>query len=90
LEQPLKRLIQNSSVYNKSKLLGDIADDTNPSVGFNAESEKIEDLAAAGVLDSAKALKEALTLALAHAKGILTTGAWDAASKGGPDSQKDQ
>jgi chaperonin GroEL len=89
LEQPLRRLIQNSSVYNKEKLLTDTAEAALPSVGFNAESEKIEDLATSGVFDSAKALEKALTLALAHAKGILTTGAWDAAVKSGLDSGKD-
>ncbi len=87
LEQPLRKLIQNSNIYNKAKLLSDTADGNPSSMGFNAETEKIEDLAVAGIFDSAKALTEALTLALAYAKGILTTGAWDAAPRSGLDSQ---
>jgi chaperonin GroEL len=81
LELPLRQLILNSSVHNKAKLLSEAADGNPDSVGFNAEIEKIENLAESAVLDSAKALKEALVLAFAHAKGILTTGAWDAAPR---------
>jgi chaperonin GroEL len=71
LESPLRQLIQNSSVYDKAKLLSDTAAGNPYSIGFNAEREKIENLEDAGILDSARALKEALLLALAHAKGIL-------------------
>jgi len=88
LELPLRQLILNSSVHNKAKLLSDAADSSPDSVGFNAETEKIENLAENAVLDSAKALKEALVLAFAHAKGILTTGAWDAAPRTPPDSRQ--
>ena len=87
LELPLRQLIQNSSVHNKAKLLSAAADGDPDSVGFNAETEKIENLADAGVFDSARALREALVLAFAHAKGILTTGAWDAAPRAASDSR---
>jgi chaperonin GroEL len=87
LELPLRQLIQNSSVHNKAKLLSAAADGDTDSVGFNAETEKIENLADAGVFDSARALREALVLAFAHAKGILTTGAWDAAPRAASDSR---
>jgi chaperonin GroEL len=81
LEAPLRQLIQNSSVYNKAKLLNEIEGSGNNSVGLNAETERVEDLENAGVLDSAKALKEALILAVAHAKSVLTTGQWDPGRK---------
>jgi chaperonin GroEL len=87
LEIPLRQLIQNSSVHNKAKLLSETADGNPDSVGFNAETEKTENLAESGIFDSAKALKEALVLAFAHAKGVLTTGAWDAPPRGTTDSQ---
>jgi chaperonin GroEL len=80
LELPLRQLILNSSIHGKGKLLSDVADGSPDSVGFNAETEKIENLADSGVLDSARALKEALVLAFAHAKGVLTTGAWEGAA----------
>jgi chaperonin GroEL len=88
LELPLRQLIQNSSGHNKAKLLSDAVDADPDSTGFNAETEKIANLAEAGVLDSAKALKEALVLAFAHAKGILTTGAWDAAPRVTPERRE--
>lgn len=78
LELPLRQLIQNSKVYNKEDVVAEIARSKSDSLGFNAETEKVEDLNVAGILDAAKALNEALLLAFAHAKGILTTGAWDA------------
>jgi chaperonin GroEL len=86
LEQPLQQLIFNSARADKAKVLSQIAGSEADSIGFNAETENIEDVAAAGVLDSAKALKEALLLAFAHAKGILSTGAWDA---GNPDDTQE-
>ena len=36
------------------------------------------DLIAAGVIDSVAGLVESLYFSLAHAKGIINTGAWDA------------
>ena len=50
---------------------------TRRETGFNAERRQLEDLSSAGVLDSAKALSDALGLALAYATGILKTAAWD-------------
>jgi len=89
LEVPLRQLIQNASVYNKAKLLSETAGGSPDSVGFNGETEKIEDLAQAGIFDSAKALTEALVLAFAYARGVLTTGAWDVAPRATHDSQKE-
>jgi chaperonin GroEL len=77
LELPLRELIQNSSIYNKAKVLNDVFQHSSETVGFNADTEKIEDLANVGIFDSSRALREALTLAFAYARGILTTGAWD-------------
>jgi chaperonin GroEL len=85
LEAPLRQLLQNSSIYNKAKLLNDVEGSSSDVVGFNAETEKVEDLAKAGVLDSARALKEALAFALAHAKGVLTTRQWETNPKAAAD-----
>jgi chaperonin GroEL (HSP60 family) len=46
-------------------------------MGFDTESGEVKDLVAAGVLDSARALSDALALAFAYAEGILKTAAWD-------------
>lgn len=77
LEEPLRQLIENSSIRNKAELFNTIAGQKDD-IGFNAETEKVEDLRGAGVIDAAKVLRESLLLAFSHAKGILTTGAWDA------------
>lgn len=77
LQRPLLTLIQNSALRNHAESITKIADDPNKRTGFNAESGEIEDLIRYGVLDSARALSHALQLALAHAKGVLTTGSWD-------------
>jgi chaperonin GroEL len=87
LEAPLRQLVQNSRSYNKAQLLREVSDASRNTIGFNAETERVEDLTDAGVLDSAMALKEALVLALAHAKGVLTTAQWDAAPKETSDPQ---
>lgn len=87
LEQPIRQLIQNSLPHDKAGILREIAEDESATVGFNAETEMVENLATAGVLDSAKTLKEALLLAFSHARGILSTGAWDS---GNPDDLSDR
>jgi chaperonin GroEL len=80
LETPLRQLIHNSRVSNKSQVLSEVAEASCDAIGFNAERERVEDLTDAGILDAATALKEALVRALAHAKGVLTTAQWDAAA----------
>jgi chaperonin GroEL len=87
LEAPLRQLLKNSSVQNKASVLSKIADASQGTVGFNAETERVENLKDAGVLDPARALKEALVLALAHAKSVLTTGQWEAAAEDKSDQQ---
>jgi chaperonin GroEL len=88
LEEPLSQLIQNSVSHNKAGVLREIAANDSTSVGFNAETGKVENLASAGVLDSAKTLKEALLLAFSHAKGILSTGAWDSGNPDDPSQRQ--
>lgn len=76
LSAPLEHFLQRSRVGNPERTLKNISK-KGGTAGFNIETGQIEDLVAAGVLDSAKALKGALELALSHAEGILTTSAWD-------------
>lgn len=77
LERPLWHLLQNSPAPNKTAIMKQITQSQSDTLGYNAETGLVEDLENGGVLDSAKALTEALRRAQAHAKGILTTGAWD-------------
>jgi chaperonin GroEL len=74
---PLGRVLENSQRPNPEAVVNEVLDAPDGKTGFNAESNKVEDLAASGVLDSAKALTQALTLAFAYATGVLRTAAWD-------------
>ncbi|HLK52862.1 MAG TPA: chaperonin GroEL, partial [Candidatus Angelobacter sp.] len=77
LEQPLRQLIINSKVKSPEHVFISIEKESNPNVGFNADSGAIEDLSKTGIIDPAKTLKEALLFAFSYAKGIVETGAWD-------------
>jgi chaperonin GroEL (HSP60 family) len=48
-----------------------------PSVGYNLQTSDVEDLAKAGIIDPVKSVRLAVTLAVAHAKAVLQTGAWE-------------
>jgi chaperonin GroEL len=78
LEQPIRQLIRNSDPIDRAGTLKTIKESSTGSVGYNAQNGEVEDLVESGILDAAKALTQALQLSFAYAKGILTTGAWDA------------
>jgi chaperonin GroEL len=80
LAAPMLRLIENSGSPDPNRVLTEVLAGDDDTTGFNAETGKVADLLSIGVLDSSKALKEALLLAFAHAEGILKTGAWDTTS----------
>jgi chaperonin GroEL len=67
-EAPLKQIASNAG-WDGSVVLNDVRE-AKPSFGFNAQTEKVEDLMAAGVIDPAKVVKTALTRA-ASAAGIV-------------------
>jgi chaperonin GroEL (HSP60 family) len=46
-------------------------------MGFNVSTKQVEDLVAAGVIDSAKMLRIVLEVAFAHAKLVLQTDDWE-------------
>lgn len=67
-EAPIRQIIFNTG-FDGSVVLAEIQK-AKPNFGFNAQTEKVEDLMAAGVIDPAKVVKNALTYA-ASAAGIL-------------------
>jgi chaperonin GroEL len=77
LAAPIRQILENSQCANPDEVIKEVLAAPEGKTGFNAETHKVEDLAAAGVLDSAKALSDALALAAAYASGILKTAAWD-------------
>ncbi len=65
LETPFKQIVSNTG-FDSSVLLSEVLS-ANAPIGFNAASEKVEDLLAKGIIDPAKVVKNALRLAVSTA-----------------------
>jgi len=76
LEKPIHHLIENAH-KSPTQAITEIRKHEEPTVGFNVNTMRVEDLAAAGVIDSAKMLRMALEIAFTHAKSVLQTEDWD-------------
>lgn len=68
-DAPLKQIVFNAG-HDGLVVLAEVRQ-ASPNVGFNVISEKIEDLVAAGVVDPAKVIKNALTYAASMAGIVL-------------------
>jgi chaperonin GroEL len=72
LEEPLRQIVQNAGKEG-AVIIEKIRTEKNPNVGYNAETEKFEDLIAAGIIDPAKVTRCALQNAASIAGLMLTT-----------------
>ena len=72
LEEPLRQIAQNAG-QEGAVIVGKVRENDSPNYGFNASSEKFEDLVAAGVIDPAKVTRTALQNAASIAGLMLTT-----------------
>jgi chaperonin GroEL len=72
LEEPLRQIAQNAG-QEGAVIVGKVRENDSPNYGFNAASEKFEDLVAAGVIDPAKVTRTALQNAASIAGLMLTT-----------------
>ncbi len=72
LEEPLRQIAQNAGKEG-SLIVARLRAEKNEQVGFNAVTEEIEDLVAAGVIDPAKVTRTALQNAASIAGLLLTT-----------------
>ena len=72
LEEPLRQIAQNAG-HEGSIVVEKVRAETNPNFGFNAQSEKYEDLVKAGVIDPTKVARSALQNATSIASLLLTT-----------------
>ncbi len=72
LEEPLRQIAQNAG-QEGAVIVGKIRENDSENYGFNAASEKFEDLVAAGVIDPAKVTRTALQNAASIAGLMLTT-----------------
>jgi chaperonin GroEL len=70
-EAPLRQIVANSG-YDPSTILEQIISKEVP-FGFNAKTEKVEDLLAAGVIDACKIVASGLTIAVGAAGMVLLT-----------------
>jgi len=72
LEEPLRQIAQNAG-HEGAVVLGKIRDSKSTSFGFNAETEKFEDLVDAGVIDPTMVARIAMQNAASIAGLLLTT-----------------
>ena len=72
LEEPLRQIAQNAGKEG-AVIVDKVIGSTEESYGFNAATEKFEDLVAAGVIDPAKVTRYALQNAASIAGLMLTT-----------------
>jgi len=72
LEEPLRQIVNNSG-YEGAVVAEKVRQSSELNFGFNAETEKYEDLVAAGVIDPTKVTRTALQNAASIAALLLTT-----------------
>jgi chaperonin GroEL len=72
LEEPLRQIALNAG-HEGATIVARLRAEKNEQVGFNAVTERIEDLIAAGVMDPAKVTRSALQNAASIAGLLLTT-----------------
>ncbi len=71
IEEPLRTIANNAGL--EGSVIVEKVKEEKPGVGFNALTEKIEDLSAAGIVDPAKVTRSALENAASIASMLLTT-----------------
>jgi len=71
-EEPVRQIVNNAG-REGSIVIEKIRENHNPNFGYNAATEKYEDLVAAGVIDPAKVTRSALQNAASIAGLMLTT-----------------
>ncbi len=72
LEEPLRQIVANAGKEG-AVIVEKVRLEKNPNIGYNAVTEKFEDLVAAGVIDPAKVTRSALQNAASIAGLMLTT-----------------
>jgi len=73
LEQPLRKIVDNSGSGDSSVVIRDVKDNKNEHFGYNARTEKYENLIETGVIDPTKVARIALENAASVGGLFLTT-----------------
>jgi len=72
IEEPLRQIVNNAGI-EAAVIVGKILENKDPHYGYNAATDKFEDLVAAGVIDPTKVARTALLNAASIAGLMLTT-----------------
>jgi chaperonin GroEL len=72
VEEPLRMIAANAG-FDGAVIVEQVRSDSTPTVGFNADLEKVEDLVQAGVIDPTKVVRVAIQNAASIAGLLLTT-----------------
>src|SRR5204863_8318841 len=72
LEEPMRMIAQNAG-HDGAIIVDKILNESNPSTGFNADEEKVQDLVQAGVIDPTKVVRVAIQNASSIAGLLITT-----------------
>src|SRR5437867_8910012 len=72
LEEPMRMIAVNAG-HDGAIIVNKVREESNPSTGFNADEEKVEDLVAAGVIDPTKVVRVAIQNSSSIAGLLLTT-----------------
>lgn len=72
LEEPMRMIAENAG-HDGAVIVDSVRTESNPSTGFNAEEEKVEDLVQRGVIDPTKVVRVAIQNAASIAGLLLTT-----------------
>lgn len=70
---PLLKLVDNSGHKNSGYVLGQIKENADPNVGYNVDTEQMENLVETGIIDPVKVTRSALINAASVANMMLTT-----------------
>jgi chaperonin GroEL len=87
IQEPLRRIARNAGREEVEVLITSINND-NPNFGYNAQSEKFEDLMESGVIDPTKVIRCALQNAVSCSNLILTTDCMIADQEDEKDAKK--
>jgi chaperonin GroEL len=72
LEEPMRMIAENAG-HDGAVIVEKVRNESNPSTGFNADEEKIEDLVLSGVIDPTKVVRVAIQNAASISGLLLTT-----------------
>ena len=87
LEEPLRQIAKNAGILDIAKILEDIKDIKNATIGYDFAKNELTDMIQAGIIDPLKVTRSALENAVSVASTLLTT---EAVVTDKPEEKKDE